>query len=276
MRTILIAFLVFLVNLTSAQDFEGTIKWTMKMDITDPKMKAQLEATQKQLDDPSNKAKVKQMEDQMNNPQMKAQLDANPQLKAQMEAALKMMKGGSANSMMPTGVVIKTKNGNSLTKTEGGMTSATETLYLKDKNETYMINRESKIYSLLPNQTNTNTGQDPAIAFKKTTETQKILNYTCTKTIVTITEKDQTINQVFWTTNEIKNINFSNLSGNKLGKGKEAMFYKEIDGVPLKMEMTTPQVNMTMQVTEIKKETLPATDFQLPAGFKEMKLPGQR
>lgn len=275
MKIRLFLLLFLLSNAVGAQDFEGTIKWSMKMNFTDPKVKAQMEVAERKMKDPATQAQLKEAMEKMNSPEMKKMMESNPQLKAQMEAAMKNMQGGNINSMMPTGMTLKTKNGNALSAVEGGMAGNMETLYLKDKNETYLINREAKTYSILPKHDATASGHDPSVTVKKTTETQKILNYTCTKTLVTISEGGQTVNQVFWTTNEIKGIDFKNLSDQKIGKGKQAMHYKDLDGVPLKMEMTMPQGTMTMEVTEIKKQNLPASDFQLPAEFTESKLPGQ-
>lgn len=150
-----------------------------------------------------------------------------------------------------------------------------ETLYLKSKNESYLINREEKTYSVIPQNESSASTHDPSVTVKKTTETQKILNYTCTKTIVTVSEGNHTVNQIFWTTTELKGIDFKSLSNQGMGKGQEAMYYKDLEGVPLKMEMTMPEGNMVMQVTEIKKETLSSSDFKIPAGFTETKLPGQ-
>jgi hypothetical protein len=45
-----------------------------------------------------------------------------------------------------------------------------------------------------------------------------------------------------------------------------------IEGIPLRVEMKIPQGNMTMEATDIKKQSLPASDFAIPAGFKETKL----
>ena len=39
------------------------------------------------------------------------------------------------------------------------------------------------------------------------------------------------------------------------------MFYEKMDGVPLKIELKHPQMGMTMEVVEIKKQSLPASDF---------------
>ncbi|MNC92931.1 hypothetical protein D3C83_94500 [compost metagenome] len=52
------------------------------------------------------------------------------------------------------------------------------------------------------------------------------------------------------------------------------MFYDKLEGVPLKMEMTTPQMKMMMQVMEIKKTPIAASTFEIPAGYAETKMPG--
>jgi Domain of unknown function (DUF4412) len=276
MKIRLLIVFALLTNVVLAQDFEGTIKWSMKMDITDPKLKAQMEEAEKKMKDPATQAQMKQMQEKMNDPEFKKMMDSNPQMKAQMEGALKMMQGGSLNSMMPTGMTLKTKGGNALTKMEGGPASSMETLVLKDKNESYLINRESKTYMVVSHtEPKTATTKEPVVTVKKTTETQKILNYTCTKTIVTVTEGAQTITQNFWTTNEVKGLDFKTFANQKMGGGKQSLYYKDLEGTPLKVEMTMPQGTMVMQVTEIKKETLNSSEFQVPAGFTETKMPGQ-
>jgi Domain of unknown function (DUF4412) len=274
MKIRLLIVFVLLSNVLWAQDFEGTIKWSMKMDITDPKLKAQMEEAEKKMQDPATQAQMKQAMERMNDPQFKKMMESNPQLKTQMEAMIKNMQAGG--SMMPTGMTMKTKAGNALTKIEGGPMANMETLSLKDKNESYVIYHDSKTYSVLPHTGSsvTTTSKEPAVTVKKTTETQKILNYTCTKTIVTVSENGHTVTQNFWTTTEIKNLDFRKFADQKVS-GRQAMYYKELDGVPLKVEMTMPQGTMTMQVTEIKKETLNASDFQVPAGFTKTALPGQ-
>jgi hypothetical protein len=256
-----------------AQNFEGVIKWSMKSEYTDPKMKAQMEEAERRMNDPATQAQMKQMQERMNDPQMKAMMESNPQMKAQMEAMMKMQSGGG--SMMPTGFTIKIKNGNTLSVMEGGMMAGNETLYLKAKNQTYMINTTSKTYSALPQNSGATPTPSADIKVKKTTETQKILNYTCTKTIVTVTEKGKSIDQIFWTTNEIKDFDLKSLSSQRAGNG-QSMYYENIEGVPLKMEMTMPQAKMIMEVKEIKKQPLPGSTFEIPAGFTETKYPGQQ
>ena len=262
MKIRLLLFFVLLTRFATAQDFEGTIKWSMTMNITDPKLKAQMEEAEKKMKDPATQAQMKQM---MDNPELKKMMESNPQMKAQMEMIKSMQNGGS---MMPTGMTVKTKAGNALTKMEGGPMAGMETLFLKEKNESYLINTEAKTYSVLPKHESSTPGHEPSVTIKKTTETQKILNYTCTKTIVTVTEGAHTVNQVFWTTTELKGFDFKSLSDQSVAKGK-GMYYKDLEGVPLKVEMTIPQGTMVMEAKEVKKQTLPASDFQLPSGFTQ-------
>ncbi len=267
-------FVFILLSLASfGQTFEGTVKFTMKAEITDPKMKAQMDQAMQQLNDPATQAKMKEMQEKMNDPQMKALMEANPQMKAQMENAIKMAQGGGTSggmsSMMPTGLIFKMKSGNSLTIMEGGMMPM-EVLQLKDKS--YRLDRKNKTYSELgaggppsmPQQTK------PQVQITKTNEKATILNYTCTKYIAAITEKGKTINQVYWTTTDIKDFDRKSLTKQRMGRG-EPMFYEGIEGVPLKIEMTMPEAKMIMEVTEIKREPLNAADFSLPADFKQTK-----
>lgn len=273
MKTIVTLLCCLIFSVCFSQNFEGTIKWSVKSDITDPKMKAQMEEAQKKMNDPATQAQMKQMQERMNDPQMKAMMEQNPQMKQQMEAAMKMMQGGDMSSVMPKSMMIKIKGGNSLTIMEGGMMGGTETLYKKDKNETFLINTSSKTYSKVSSGNHTGTAGNTQTKVTKTSETQKILTYICTKTIVTYTHDGKEMNQYFWTTTEIKDFDLKSLAHQQVGKG-QSMFYENIEGVPLKMEMITPQMKMVMEVTEIKKGTLPASTFEIPAGFTETQIPG--
>ncbi len=270
MKTLLSFLLLACTFTTQAQTFEGTLKWSIKSEITDPKMKAQMEKAQKEMSDPANQAKMKQMQEQMNSPEMKAMLESNPQMKTQMESALKMMQGGDMSSMMPKGMTVKIKGNNSISKIDGGV-MAGEVLFLGDKQQSYLLDREARTYIVAPagDQSGNTSTSKPVVT--KTSETMKILNHTCTKYIVQVTEHGATVNQVFWTTTEIKGMDLKSLSKQGLGKGSSSLYYEGLEGTPLKMELTTPQMIMVMEATEIKKETLPASDFVIPAGFTETK-----
>lgn len=265
-----LSFILLAFTLTmQAQTFEGILRWSIKSEITDPKMKAQLEKAQKEMSDPANQTKMKEMQEQMNSPQMKSMMESNPQMKAQMEAALKMMQGGNTSSILPTSMVLKIKGNNTLSKMDGGMMAA-EVLYLQDKNQSYLLNRESKTYTVLPASDKPGKPTSKPVV-TKTSETIKILNYTCTKYIVQVTEQGATVTHIFWTTKDISGLDFKSLSKQRPGKESFSTYYEGLEGTPLKMELVTPQMNMVMEAAEIKKETLPASDFKIPAGFTETK-----
>jgi hypothetical protein len=273
-KLLLLPFLLIAV-IAGAQGFEGTITWSVKYEMTDPAKRAEMENGQKSLSDPANQAKVKQLQDQMNTPQMKTVMDANPQLKTQMENRLKMLQGGDATgSVLPKSFIIKTKGNSSLTRMEGGMTT-TETLYQGDKKQTYILDRNAKTFTTLHTDSSVSSAvQRPDTlphTIVKTSETMKIMNYTCTKYIVSIISRGDTINQAFWTSTEVKGLDMRNFSRQKMGNSGQPMFYKGIDGVPLRIEMGTKQMNMIMEVSDIKKETYPLTDFTVPDDFKETK-----
>lgn len=268
---IVIACLLFACTCLAQSSFEGTIKWSMKMEMTDPAAKVRMEEAQKKMNDPATQAKMKEMEKQMNDPQFKAMMDANPQMKAQMEKTMQMMQGGNLNSMMPSAFTVKVKNNNSIAQMEGGMMGGMEILNLTDKNQSYSLDRQNKTYTILPQGSNEPQKTKPEIKVTKTNETAKILNYLCTKTIVEITQNGKAMKNFYWTTTEIKDLDLKSLSKQRMGRGNQSMFYQDIEGVPLKMEMTMPEGTMTMEVTEIKKESLSSSLFELPADFKEVK-----
>jgi hypothetical protein len=190
-------------------------------------------------------------------------------MKAQMEAALKMMKGGGdMNSMTPKAFVIKIKGPNAITNMDMGIMKM-ETLYLSDKNTSYKIDREAKTYSPMPqNKEDPNNKVDVKVT--KTSETAKVLDYPCTKYIIAITSKGQTMQQFVWTTTAIKDIDIKSLARQRTGSSQLSMFYEQMEGIPLKSEMVMPQGKMSMEATEIKRQSLPASDFALPSGFKEV------
>lgn len=254
-----------------AQSFEGTIRWSMSMDITDPALKAQMAEAQKQMNDPETQAAMKEMEAKMNDPEMKKMMEQNPQMKAAMENAMKMGKGGGQpgmDNMMPKGMTIKVKGTNSVTLMEGGMMDGTEMIH-KEGQPTLKVNRKEMTYSKMAEG---KPGSEPEFNVVKTAETTKILGYNCQKYVVEMKMEGQVMKQVMWTTTEIKDIDMKALTQQRSGQG-QPMFSDKISGFPMKIEVPSPQGNMVMEVKEIKKEKLSDSDFTVPAGFKEVKSP---
>jgi Domain of unknown function (DUF4412) len=118
-----------------------------------------------------------------------------------------------------------------------------------------------------------NQGEDKtkadAIKVTKTSETMRILTYTCTKYIVKDTKNGHETTTNLWTTTDIKDFDMKSLTKHRVGDGSQQLFYENIDGVPLRIESGTPQGTMTMQVIDIKRESLNASEFIIPSDFKE-------
>jgi hypothetical protein len=237
-----------------------------------------MEAAQRQLNDPETQAKMKEMEAKMNDPQMKKMMEQNPQMKAAMEAAMKSAKGGGApagmEGMMPSGMIMKFKGENMASIMEGGMAGGMEVIHAKGQMPT-RINRADKTYSKMPETSG--GGQAPQAKVTKTSETAKLLGYNCQKYTAEVQEHGKTITQIFWTTTEIKDMDMKMLAKQRMGQGGgQALFYDQMDGVPLKMEFASPQGMLVMEATEIKREKIDDAAFVIPADYKEVKMPGGR
>jgi len=167
-------------------------------------------------------------------------------------------------------MTVKIKGLNTLTKMEGGM-FAGEVLYVKDKDQSYLLDRQNKTYSAMPHgaeKAMNNTASSDA-KVTKTGETAKILGYNCTKYIIEVTANGKPMIQTMWATTEIKDIDMKALSKHRWGK--EQVYFDKVDGVPLKIEMKTPQGIMTMEATEIKREAQKASDFTCPLIIKKLR-----
>jgi len=178
------------------------------------------------------------------------------------------MESGDMNSMMPKSIEVHVKNMNALSKMEGGVMNGMETLYLKDKATSYRIDRQSKTYSVLPSPTSHGEHM-PEAKVTKTSETAKILGYNCTKYLVESTINGKTFQQFLWATTDIKGFDMKHMSTRD--RTGASFYFDKIDGVPLKMEMMMPEGTMVMEAIEVKKQSLPASDFVIPSDYKEVK-----
>lgn len=266
--TTIAAFLLTIVAF--GQAFEGEIKWSMKVDITDPKAKAQMEEAKKKMNDPASQAKMKEMQAKMNDPQMKAMMEQNPQMKAQMENMMKMMQGGDPYAMMPTGMTVRIKGANTLTRMEGGMMDKNDILYIASEDKTYNINHQAKTISSMPKHEGGHHDR-PQPKITKTNETAKIFNYNCTKYIIESQGPDGKSQTTFyWATNDIKDVDLKALMKQRpMSREDQSFIYDSIDGIPVKIEVKMPQGTMTMEMTGFKKGGVSDADFKLPAGYQK-------
>jgi hypothetical protein len=248
MRYLIIFICSFILTYTQAQNFEGVITWKFTVDIPDIKGE----------NDPAAKA----LQNQLNDPEFQKQMEHSPALKKMLEEQLSKLQAGSfLSSLIPTGMTMKIKDGNSLTKIDGGL--GTEVLSIKDKS--YRINRSKKTYTLIPNEENKKDSKTDDIKVTPVNETTKILNYTCKKYLI---EDASGVKMIIWATTEIKGVDFkSSYESQELNNA----YFSKIEGFPLKIESDNENAKFAMEVTEVSKTAQNAEDFKIPAGFKEKK-----
>jgi ribonuclease HIII len=248
---LMLALCVLCVLVASAQTFEGYVTWTTKSDI-----KMSDEQIQQMKDS------KKQIEAQMNNPEFKKQMEKNPALKDMMEKQLKTMESyesGNLGSMLPEKTTTKVKGNNTATVMGDNII-----IYRGSENKIYSLNSASKTYSELSSSDNSSNEQN--IKITKTSETATINSYKCTKYIISYQGSEQ-MNQTLWVTKDIKDISPSQFAGG--GKNSMNWFYKDVDGFPVKIEIKTPQGNISSELTELKRTRMPDSDFQIPTGYSK-------
>jgi hypothetical protein len=265
-----------------AAEFEGTIRWTMSIEITDPALKKDVADAEKKLSDPKIQAQMKMAQAAMADPKMQAMLAANPQMKAMVEqqmGSINEAQAGGVNpiaAMFPKGMVVSTKAGDSLTVIEGGPMPM-EVLNLPAVPASYMIDRAARTYTKLPADGPAGTPPEK-VNYKvtKTKDTAKVIGYVCTKYIVeslTPPASGAPSRYLVWASTEATWLDPRALAKMRFSQqAADNTFLTQIEGVPLKMEITTPEARVTMQVASMRQEPLEDSVFALPAGFTERAL----
>lgn len=266
-------FIATCINAVYAQtNFEGIVKWNLTMSGTSNAAATQKELTSAQKED--LKKSIAELEVKLNDPSMQAAFQSNPYLKTMLEqqlATMKSMQGDNGvGGLVPKSFTVKMKDGNSYTQVEGGaMATAGDILHLKTVDKTYYIKKSTKTYSLAPQSKPTST-TEATVTVTPTTETIKILNYTCTKYIVLFTEAGKTKTMTVWATKDLKQYSSGSFQTGGVGNPSHVSALKKIDGVPLKIEMTEQGQTVVMEVVELKNTTLAASEFILPLDYKEV------
>src|SRR5690606_18121671 len=156
----------------------GTAVWKMRFDVTDPEMKAQMDAQQRQASDTEAQAQMKAAQEAMNSPEMQEMMKANQETKKIMEAQMQAMsKTGCITNLLPKGFTLQIKGPRSLVKTEGGL-SGGDVLTLADKNIAYQIDREARTYRKLDTDAAADT-MDGKFKVTPTGKSMKVLGYSC-------------------------------------------------------------------------------------------------
>ena len=181
-------------------------------------------------------------------------------------AADTTLKTTGMNPVFPKGFTMQFGKNCYLLSTDGGILSV-QMLWLSDKQQYYQINQTNKTYTLLPpDSTARKLPEQYRPVVTKTSETTTLLGYSCTKYIIRF-RSDSSFNQIYWATTTINIPSLKSLPG----QSGQALYYEGMEGLPLKMELSSPQMRLVTAVTMIKKTALPDSLFVLPAGYKPEK-----
>lgn len=259
----------------SAQSFEGIIHFRMSTVITDPEKKAEMEVVTEAMTPEKLAATIREIEKQRETPEMKKMLAENPEVKATLDKQLDQLKamqarlaegGPEAGLSGAMEIVMSVKGHNVLTKIEGALGAMTgDILYRGEEEKTYEIFPERQTYSEMEDFEEEETTDTEEWEVIPTSDYQTFLGYRCRKYELQISgETDRT--GVIWATNDLKLPNGiwkdSDIDMNALTK---------IDGLPMRMEleMEENEGTLVIEVTELKKMSLPDSTFEIPKGFRK-------
>lgn len=271
-KNILILIVVAFLTEVQSQNFEGTFNWSIESPSLNKKI-AKLSETNSSEATKMDDAKQQMME-QLKNPD----IANNPQAKEMIEKMLAQLSVSEDNTsslisnIIPTGMIMKFKNGNSYSEMVGGVSDMIGgTLTLKGNKNSYLINKKNKEYSIIPSKsTNTNSQRSEII---KMNENLVILGYNCTKYQINSYFGEKKTTQFAYFTTEIKGINAEEFKGIQVSQDDNGISeaFSKINGIPLKMEINIEGNHLIMECKSIKKMILNEADFKIPTSFKQTK-----
>jgi len=117
--------------------------------------------------------------------------------------------------------------------------------------------------------------KDAKVDVKNTGDKKTISGFSCTKFVATQDGKDV---MTLWVTKDVSGFDAMRKDWEEFSKRMMALnpmggkglgeAFKKIDGFPIQTEMGH---GMTSTVTKIEKKTAPASEFEVPAGYKKVK-----
>jgi hypothetical protein len=173
--------------------------------------------------------------------------------------------GGGA----PGSLVLKVKGTSIITLINGGMMNGAEMWFMNHDTKIMRVMRPQKMFVVVPEEAMAAAAKASEVtAIVKTSETIKILGYTCTKYVGEMKAMGVTSKVAFWTTTEIKDE--QKVLAHQPDPFGNPRLPQGVEGVPLKIEKVAPGGTTTLEVSDIKFEKLSDDLFKVPADFKEM------
>ena len=175
------------------------------------------------------------------------------------------LSGEDADQMaafMPESYTMYFSKGKMRFQINGGMMAAMMGYFLMFDGDSYMIkDSEEKAYKFLDEADSSNTNE-PVPTFVKTSETEKILGYNCTKYKQVVIEDGKEIASYFWVTTEI------NVPNNPNGQATGGIFHEGLNGFTMKMSTTFEGITMTTTVSKINTDPVDPSVFEIPEGYE--------
>lgn len=257
--------------------FEGTMTWNVSVDISDVNATDTYKKQISKEDNSEIDETILELEQQLNDPEMQYLLLENPTIKNSMQKKLNDLKDIRSanqynfnNAFFPTTLQMHFKNNNSFTRIEDGSIAKLtgNIIYLNNEKTTYFIKDGSKTYSSITDSSVTNTF-DHLVSLVRTTDTLIILNYSCIKYTLITEENNQTETSYFWVTSELPAMNNASFRALGFATGNihhEA--FKQVHGIPLRIEYIEKGFNLKMEVSNITTKLLPDSYFIIPTDYK--------
>lgn len=174
-----------------------------------------------------------------------------------------------ASMNLPTKYIFKYKDGDYVINVEG-TPRPIDMLWRNDKGQGFKIDPEKKAWSVILHEKADGFSVRSA-SIVNTGEKRNILGYECTKYVIHQADPKITLEQVYWVTLELGGLTIQkDLAHSSMG-GTTTLFHKDINGMPLRIEINSPTKNILVQATSIKRELVSDSIFSIPANYKESK-----
>jgi hypothetical protein len=244
-----------------AQSFEGVLRYKINYDYEDS-VRQQKTLSQRALaESPETQQKVKELKVQLD--EYKYGTSARDRIERErLDSLVHITLSGGSKA--PNGLLIMIKDGNVLTRMEGGSyVLRKELLYLKNEERGAWISTSRKNYLYNPSV----VPPTPPGVVKKD-EIIQIQGFPCQRYDVELQhKKGYPSNQIIWATKAISNIDRKMFLKIGNGMNQENMLFDCIDGIPLRIQSFFPGASSTLELVEIRTEKLRDTEFIIPAGF---------
>lgn len=147
----------------------------------------------------------------------------------------------------------------------------------RDHDQMIMLMPAQHMYMVMPmrNAAAASGHDSDDVKIEKTSETQKILGYNCTKYVVTSKDTKTDV----WATDELGTFMGLGAVGNPMGgrRAASAPWEQALTGknfFPLRVVSESGKSPFRLEVTEVKKGTIPDSAFEPPADFRKFDMSG--